>query len=348
MKEFAAPGYSRRFSTAVGLPDCRLSVTLKCPPPGHRSRHEMTDEMARECTALASPSDAAAAVAGAALNLFGICALPCCHGAGRAWGECEKHAPCNRSGVIGEHLRTHVGCVHQGDVAERLPPELQLRILEGVDDFSDCAVFSLASPRLGLLALRSGLARFKYPLFAVAMRRLLPQRASADHFPWIARVSPALCLSSEVEGAGDSRSEFWHLRRGEESGAKLRFRGKTGDMLHFEGARGAERRVRAVRAADGEVEHYEGEQGAERCVRAEFANGMVQHYEGEGDAERMVRAEFADGMVLYYEGERGAERRVRAEYPDGEEWYYEGERDAERLVRKELGGKGSSRGTPFT
>ena len=117
-------------------------------------------------------------------------ALPCCHGAGRAWGECEKHAPCNRSGVIGEHLRTHVGCVHQGDVAERacaapqcraprartdddapptdwlaeLPPELQLRILEGVDDFSDCAAFSLASPRLGLLALRSGLPRFKDPL----------------------------------------------------------------------------------------------------------------------------------------------------------------------------------------
>ena len=72
----------------------------------------------------------------------------------------EKHAPCNRSGVIGEHLRTHVGCVHQGDVAERacaapqcraprartdddapptdwlgeLPPELHLRILEGVDE----------------------------------------------------------------------------------------------------------------------------------------------------------------------------------------------------------------------
>ena len=152
---------------------------------------------------------------------------------------------------------------------------------------------------------------------AILRKYAADRRASADHFPWIARVSPALCLSSEVEGAGDSRSEFWHLRRGEESGAKLRFRGKTGDMLHFEGARGAERRVRAVRAADGEVEHYEGEQGAERCVRAEFANGMVQHYEGEGDAERMVRAEFADGMVLYYEGERGVERRVRAEYPDG-------------------------------
>ena len=71
--------------------------------------------------------------------------------------------------------------MHQGDVAERacaapqcraprartdddapptdwlaeLPHELLLRILEGVDDFSDCAAFSLASPRLGLLEMRS-------------------------------------------------------------------------------------------------------------------------------------------------------------------------------------------------
>ena len=61
-----------------------------------------------------------------------------------------------------------------------LPPELHLRILEGVDDFSDCAAFSLASPRLGLLALRSGLARFKDPLFAVAMRLLLVERFVAS------------------------------------------------------------------------------------------------------------------------------------------------------------------------
>ena len=62
------------------------------------------------------------------------------------------------------------------DWLAELPPELHLRILEGVDDFSDCAAFSLASPRLGLLALRGGLARFKDPLFAVAMRLLLLQR----------------------------------------------------------------------------------------------------------------------------------------------------------------------------
>ena len=173
-----------------------------------------------------------------------------------------------------------------------LPPEQHLRILEGLDDFSDCAAVSLASPRLGLLALRSGLARFKDPLFAVAMRLQLVQRrcadpfvtvsatlnegilrryaadrrASADHFPWLARVSPARCLSSEVTGAGASRSEYWRLRRGEEFGANLR--------------------------------------------RRLLQSGKVQHYEGEQGAERMVRMELPDGTVLHYEGERGAEERV--------------------------------------
>ena len=162
------------------------------------------------------------------------------------------------------------------DWLAELPHELHLRILEGVDDFSDCAAFSLASPRLGLLALRSGLARFKDPLFAVAMRLLLSQRfvgafgvvtlsedtlrryaadrrASADHFPWLARVSPALRLTSEVTGAGASRAEYWRLRRGEENGANLRRR-----LLQ-----------------SGKVQHYEGEQGAERKVRMELADGKL-------------------------------------------------------------------------
>ena len=138
------------------------------------------------------------------------------------------------------------------DWLAELPPELHLRILEGVDDFSDCAAFSLASPRLGLLALRSGLARFKDPLFAVAMRLLLSQRfvggfgvvtlsedtlrryaadrrASANHFPWLARVSPALRLTSEVEGA-ERRAEVWRLRRGE-NGTMLRLRFLKGGQI---------------------------------------------------------------------------------------------------------------------
>ncbi|EOD33565.1 hypothetical protein EMIHUDRAFT_313970 [Emiliania huxleyi CCMP1516] len=239
-----------------------------------------------------------------------------------------------------------------------LPPELHLRILEGVDDFSDCAAFSLASPRLGLLALRSGLARFKDPLFAVAMRLLLVQRrcadpfvtvsatlnevilrryaadrrASADHFPWLARVSPALRLSSEVTGAGASRAEHWRLRRGEENGANLRRRLlQSGTVQHYEGERGAERVVR-MESADGEVAFYEGERGAERMVRMESANGNVQYYEGERGAERLVRMELADGMVQHYEGEQGAERMVRMELPDGTVLHYEGERGAEERV----------------
>ena len=50
------------------------------------------------------------------------------------------------------------------------------------------------------------------------------RRATADHFPWLARVSPAHCLSSEVTGAGASRAEYWRLRRGEVNGADLRRR----------------------------------------------------------------------------------------------------------------------------
>ena len=238
-----------------------------------------------------------------------------------------------------------------------LPHELHLRILEGVDDFSDCAAFSLASPCLGLLALRSGLARFKDPLFAVAMRLQIAQqcvgsvgtvsvslsedtlrryaadrRASADHFPWLARVSPALRLTSEVEGAGERRAEVWRLQRGE-NGTMLRLRLlQSGQVKHFKGEQGAEQLVRGV-FPNGGVKHFEGERGAERKVRMEFPNGNVQHYEGERGAERVVCAEFPNGNVQYYEGVKGAERMVRVEYANGEVQLFEGEQGAERVVR---------------
>ena len=255
------------------------------------------------------------------------------------------------------------------DWLAELPPELHLRILEGVDDFSDCAAFSLASPRLGRLALHSDLPRFKDPLFAVAMRLQLAQRvaaprrsprlaasapaaippspltesvlrkyaaarrASADHFPWLARVSPALCLSTELDGPGDNRIDIWRLKRGEESGAKLRLRSlRSGQVLHYEGEQGAERLVREE-FADGNVLHFEGEQGAERKVRVVLADGNVVHYEGEQGAERMVRTETPAGSVWYYEGESGVERLVRMALADGGVGHCEGEKGAEQVVR---------------
>ena len=45
------------------------------------------------------------------------------------------------------------------------------------------------------------------------------------------------------------------------------------------------------------VQHYEGERGAERKVRTAFADGNVKYFEGERGEERLVRAVFADGNV---------------------------------------------------
>ena len=88
----------------------------------------------------------------------------------------------------------------------------------------------------------------------ILRRYAADRRASADHFPWLARVSPAHCLSSELTGAGASRAEYWRLRRGAENGAMLRRR-----LLQ-----------------SGMVQHFEGERGAERCVRMELADGKVR------------------------------------------------------------------------
>jgi len=254
------------------------------------------------------------------------------------------------------------------DWLAELAPELQLLILEAVDDFSDCAAVSLATPRLGLLAFGHDLARFKDPLFAVAMQQQLAQRAargdghrtrskgeqqspvteailrkySADrrarqeHFPWLERVSPALCLSTGIRGLGSRRFEFWRLQRGDEPGALLRERSlQRGTIWHFTGEAGAERQVR-TEYATGEVQLFEGEKGAERLVRTDFLDGTIKHHEGARGSERVVRTAYADGRLKHFEGEMGAERKVRTQFPDGGTQYYEGERGVERRVRTQF------------
>ena len=107
-----------------------------------------------------------------------------------------------------------------------LPPELHLRILEGVDDFSDCAAFSLASPRLGLLALRSGLARFKDPLFAVAMRLLLTERLLAGSFVG-APIMDTLNEATLRAYAADRRAAVSSIRRDSRQHPSLPTRGSA-------------------------------------------------------------------------------------------------------------------------
>jgi hypothetical protein len=252
------------------------------------------------------------------------------------------------------------GAVATGRPLELLTEDLLQHVLKYLEDYSDCARFSLASPRLGLGVLRTPqkeiLPRFQHPLFAVAMRMEgggIPVAAFAEawlrkyagdsvaspkDFAWIRVASAELYICSTLPDFA------WHLVRSGEMDAKLRLISPSrtmGPMMqHYEGERGAERHVRDE-FANGTVQHYEGEKGAERLVRAEPAGGcegQVQHYEGERGAERLVRDEFANGTVQHYEGEKGAERRVRAEFANGTVQHYEGERGAERLVRAEPAG----------
>ena len=103
-----------------------------------------------------------------------------------------------------------------------LPTELLIQVLQWLSDYSDCARFCLASPRVGLEALRhESLPMFKHPLFAVALRmeiakmeygpmfnvsiteKLLRKyaadsKATSDTFAWIKSLSPQLYLEERL------------------------------------------------------------------------------------------------------------------------------------------------------
>ena len=51
----------------------------------------------------------------------------------------------------------------------------------------------------------------------------------------------------------------------------------NGDVEHFEGPKGEERRVRTV-FPDSTVQHYKGSKGEERCVSRVLTNGDVEFF----------------------------------------------------------------------
>ena len=129
---------------------------------------------------------------------------------------------------------------------------------------------------------------------------------------------------------------MWYLMQPDSTrGALLRI-GMPLKTIHYEGAEGAERRVRTV-WGNGTVTFYEGEKGMERFVRGEHPRGDVFYLEGEKGVEHKVRWEQPCGDVSHYEGEMNAERLVRYELYEGDgAWlvfYYEGEKGTERVVR---------------
>jgi hypothetical protein len=246
-----------------------------------------------------------------------------------------------------------------------LSQELLICVLKYLEDYSDCARFSLASPRLGLTALQNGLQlpRFQHPLFAVAIRLVTMETGGREGMrsSTLARRAEARARSMSTPGGGaHSRfAEAWmrkyvagsaaaspddfewiqtsspELYIAQSTGLRWTGHGWSRQRWHLVRSGVPDATVR-VELTDGSVQYYEGEKDAERRVRAEDVNGIVLYYEGEQGAERLVRAEDVNGNVLYYEGEQGAERLVRAELATGIVQYCEGEQGAERVVRAEL------------
>ena len=275
-----------------------------------------------------------------------------------------------------------------------LPLELQVHIANAVGERCDRAALALASPRLLGLAACRGLQSYQGLEMSLAFHHVLggaiyeqllrsyASRAEAtlEGCGWLTAVAaaagsrtgsgsdPGPGPGSVREGGPRSRLHqggcVWYLMQPDSTvGALLRFR-KPHTTDHYEGAEGAERRVRSDSTSSGSVRYYEGEKGAERMVRfeqpypgrgknvhhyegekgaervvrlerpgSEFGGGDVTHYEGEKGVERQVRCELGGGEVLHYEGEKRAERRVRHDLPSGDVFHYEGKKGAERLVR---------------
>ena len=204
-----------------------------------------------------------------------------------------------------------------------LPDELRLHIAGAVSEWQDRAALCLACPPLGVTAIRT-IEAYKDPLLAVAIalwhrspssvldeqcfrRYAADCQASDAGGHWLTataeRHGVGLGFDFRVLGAGTvNECVEWRLTtttQGELDHALLRRRNKSGLVRHYEGEKGAERRVRAVDTI-GAV-HYEGERGAERIVWMSSLDGDVQHYEGERGAERAVRVVHANGIVEHLE-----------------------------------------------
>ena len=81
--------------------------------------------------------------------------------------------------------------------------------------------------------------------------------------------------------------------------------------------------VRRVVFLSGEVQHYEGTKGDERKVRAVLPSGQEQHFEDAKGAERKVRVVFPNGKELYHKppGPWGNQKTRGRIGPKYESWY---------------------------
>lgn len=198
-----------------------------------------------------------------------------------------------------------------------LPTELLIQVLQWLVDYSDCARFCLASPRVGLAALRhESLLTFKHPLFAVALRmetakmeygpmfnvsiteKLLRKyaadhKATSDTFAWIKRLSPQLYLEERmiVLYSTLTSTTSWFLV----------------DAFARNPVNGNPSMTLVRRKTSDTVTHYEGEANVEEIVRiVDFNGNSILFDQG---SRRLVCLMTSD-KVTYHEDVAGVKRVV--------------------------------------
>ena len=242
-----------------------------------------------------------------------------------------------------------------------LPEELQLKIAGALSEWQDRAAFCLASPRLGIKAIRT-IETHKDPLLAIALalwhrrasavldercfrRYAADDQASVEGCGWLTAAAVrhgvgigfqvslsafANAVANEsvstwrlVKGTWCLTNGTWHLTKGVWAGRLTRARSAS--------------LLQPLPPGQPPPPTFPPPKSSVllRLAPVRGPDTGVLHYEGGEGAERLVRIVRADGYVAHYEGQRGAERLVRAEGQDGSVGHYDGEGGAERLVRAE-------------
>jgi hypothetical protein len=190
-----------------------------------------------------------------------------------------------------------------------------LLIADWLTDDLERAALALAEPRVGLLA-RRRLASSRGPLLSLAFHiaqgaavneallRLYVSRqdATAAGCELLSRVSASKGLGLHVSQHDESSTvSFSLLAASGEPGPLLRVSTERDDFF-YEGRRGEERMVRAVKSVLGDskvVQWFEGERGEEEVVRARLPSGQELHLEaGRRPRSRSRRAEQCTGPWL--------------------------------------------------
>ena len=213
-----------------------------------------------------------------------------------------------------------------------LPEEVLFHLLCYLEDFYDCVRLSLASPRIGLSAIRNKLPCFTHPLFAMAMglemikhfaqcrgfralnvgfgqellrKYAMDARMSTDTFPWIRKHSPSCYLTfSEV-----SRWQYVRLRLYSKEHTVRISCAQMGVDRFYEGEKGKEHLVQIRHF--GIKRYYTGKKGQEHLVRIDFRNRINFYFEGKRNMERVAEVHLSNGNIKQFEGEGGKETIVK-------------------------------------